>query len=97
MDKYYKEKSINEIVEENEYVSVSGKMVSDLTVKAWSSGEGENLIFVLNGGASNLKCIIFVRYEEHDKNNIETIKNFLLKGILRITRQNELRRNVHKF
>ena len=80
MSKYYKEKSINEIVEENEFVSVSGKMVSDLTVKAWSSGEGENFIFVLNGGASNLKCIIFVRYEDYDKDSIETIKNFFVKG-----------------
>ncbi|AVK83586.1 hypothetical protein C3943_08390 [Lysinibacillus sp. B2A1] len=80
MDKYYKEKSINEIIEKNEFVSVSGKMVSDLTVKAWNNGEGENFIFVLNDGASNLKCIIFVRYEEHDKNNIETIKNFFVKG-----------------
>ncbi|WPK10270.1 exonuclease domain-containing protein [Lysinibacillus louembei] len=80
MGKYYKEKSINEIVEENEFVSVSGKMVSDVTVKAWGSGKGENLIFVLNDGASNLKCIIFVRYEDHDKDSIETIKNFFVKG-----------------
>ncbi|MGE6515255.1 exonuclease domain-containing protein [Lysinibacillus sphaericus] len=80
MDKYYKEKSINEIVEENEYVSVSGKMVSDLTVKAWHNGEGVNLIFVLNDGTSNLKCIIFVRYEDHNKDSIETIKNFFVKG-----------------
>ncbi|MGY4794869.1 exonuclease domain-containing protein [Lysinibacillus fusiformis] len=80
MDKYYKEKRINEIVEENEFVSVSGKMVSDVTVKAWGSGKGENLIFVLNDGASNLKCIIFVRYEDHDKDSIETIKNFFVKG-----------------
>ncbi|MGE7694393.1 exonuclease domain-containing protein [Lysinibacillus sp. NPDC094177] len=80
MDKYYKEKSINEIVEENEFVSVSGKMVSDLTVKAWNDGNGENLIFVLNDGVSNLKCIIFVKYKDYDKNNIETIKNFFIKG-----------------
>lgn len=80
MGRYYKEKSINEIVEENELVSVSGKMVSDLTVKTWNDGNGENLIFVLNDGASNLRCIIFVRYEDHDKNNIETIKNFFVKG-----------------
>ena len=37
-------KSINEIIEENEFVSVSGKMVSDLTVKTWHDGNGENLI-----------------------------------------------------
>ncbi|MGG2110253.1 exonuclease domain-containing protein [Lysinibacillus pakistanensis] len=80
MGKYYKEKGINEIVNENEFVSVSGKMVSDVTIKVWSSGEGENFIFVLNDGASNLKCIIFVRYEDHDKANIETIKNFFVKG-----------------
>lgn len=55
-------------------------MVSDLMIKAWGSGEGENLIFVLNDGASNLKCIIFVRYEDHDKASIETIKNFFVKG-----------------
>ncbi|MED3799711.1 exonuclease domain-containing protein [Lysinibacillus capsici] len=80
MDKYYKEKRINEIVKENEFVRVSGKMVSDVMVKAWGSGKGENLIFVLNDGASNLKCIIFVKYEEHDKDSIETIKNFFVKG-----------------
>ena len=80
VDKYYKEKRINKIAEENEFVSVSGKMVSDVMVKAWGSGEGENLIFVLNDGASNLKCIMFVRYENYDIASIETMKNFFVKG-----------------
>ncbi|MEK5039454.1 exonuclease domain-containing protein [Sporosarcina sp. FSL K6-3457] len=80
MEKYYKEKNIDELVQVNEFVSVKGKMIGDLTVKTWKNGEGENIIFVLNDGVRNLKCIIFANYRDYRKESLDMIKSYFVKG-----------------